>query len=54
VTIRVVLNSERAISRDPATVEVYDGDRLVSRVTVRMVHEQGADGGWYSVAKLEG
>ena len=52
MAIRVETKSEIAIYSEPATVKVFDGEKLVAEVTAIIQHEQGADGGYYNVVKL--
>lgn len=51
--VHVRLSSERAPSYDPALVEVYYDEELVCAIQAKIVHEKGADDGYYRVVKLE-
>jgi hypothetical protein len=41
-----------AIFRHPPTIEVYRGDKLISRITAVVESEIGADGSYYPVVKF--
>jgi hypothetical protein len=51
--IRVEIESEIATSKDPAQVLVYDGDKLVAKVTADVESKQGADDGFYPCVMLK-
>lgn len=52
MAIRIECNSEVATSSKPATVRIYESERLVAEVTAAIQQEKGADGGYYDVVKL--
>lgn len=53
IGIRVDVRSETAISTEPARVIVYRNNTPIATIEGRIELEQGADGGFYSVVKLE-
>lgn len=50
--VRVELHSETATGNKPATVKVFDGEKLVTTVVAEVRRGQGADGGFYPVVEL--
>ena len=51
--ITVKLEDEVVISGSPATVYVYQGDKLVAQVTADTELQRGADGGLYYAVVLK-
>ncbi len=51
--IRVEIESEGGCSRAPASVKVYDDDKLIMEVIAKIEPQKGADGGWYNCVTLE-
>ncbi len=51
--IRVEIESERATSRDPARVLIYENDKLVTEIIAENHLQEGADGGLYNCVTLK-
>jgi hypothetical protein len=52
--IRVELIQEIGISKNPAKVLIYDeGNKLIKVIVAKIDLDQGLDGGYYHVVKLE-
>lgn len=50
--LRIVTHDGMAVSEAPAMVEIFDGARLIAKITVTIKPEQGGDGGSYPTAKF--
>lgn len=50
---RVEIESESGTSRAPASVKVYEGDKLVTTIIATVEMKQGADGGLYPCVTLK-
>lgn len=53
MAIRVEIRSGVATSDKPATVLVYEDDRLIAQVVAEIEHLPGADGGHYPCVILK-
>jgi len=51
--VRVVVESEDAISNHPARVLVYKNNRLIAEVVAKVEPQQGADGKYYPCVTLK-
>ena len=51
--VKIEIRSESGISRKPARVRVYKGDRLIAEVIAKVELKPGADGGYYHCVTLE-
>lgn len=51
--IRIEIESQVGTSRNPASIHIYEGDRLIAEIVASTSLQPGADGGYYDCIILE-
>ena len=53
MAVKVKIKSEQVLFNQPAKIEVYEDDRLVTTIIAKVGLQKGADGGSYHCVTLE-